>query len=74
MTPNEVELDVLDVVIAHLKVKVKSIKNAKAKAAYDTFNSLSLSQKREILIEWVDCQNKAIYEWYTACCTCSWHF
>ena len=62
MTPNNVELDVIDAVIDHFKLKAKTVISEQLKKAYNDFNKLTLLQKREIIAEWVDCQNQAIYE------------
>ena len=62
MTPNEVELEVIDSVIDHLKVKAKHVVSDKLKEVYNEFNALSLAQKREIITEWLSCQQAAIYE------------
>lgn len=62
MTPNDAELDCLDIVIDHFKALVKTTKNPTSIDYLNKFNELSLGQKREILYDWICGQNLAVAE------------
>lgn len=60
MTPNEVEIEVMDIVIKHFEQMRKTVKNVANKEYLTLFSKLPLADKYELLALWLESQNTAV--------------